>query len=75
MSMRRLLLFSMAALLLLPAAASARGVPLPPGAAKSDNLEYVGCLSEGNGLVEGKLDRVGGRQRAHHHGPLRLPHL
>jgi hypothetical protein len=60
--MRRLLLFSMAALLLLPAAASARGgVPLPPGAAKSDNLEYLGSFG-GAGLVEGKFDRVHGRR-------------
>ena len=49
--MRRLLLFSMVALLLVPAAASARakssgGVPLPPGAAKSDNLEYLGSFGE-----------------------------
>ena len=63
--MRRLLLFSMAALLLVPTAASARakssgGVPLPPGAVKSDNLEYLGCFG-GKGLVEGKFDRVRGR--------------
>jgi hypothetical protein len=59
--MRRLLLVCMAALLLVPAAASARGVPLPPGAAKSDNLEYLGSFG-GAGLVEGKFDRVDGRQ-------------
>jgi len=63
--MRRLLLFSMVALLLVPAAASARaktsgGVPLPPGAVKSDNLEYLGSFG-GEGLVEGKFDRVHGR--------------
>ena len=72
--MRRLLLFAMAALLLLPAAASAKGVPLPPGAVKSDNLEYLGSFG-GKGLVEGKFDRVGGRSDPHHHGPLRVPHL
>ena len=63
--MRRLLLFSMVALLLVPTAASARakssgGVPLPPGAVKSDNLEYLGSFG-GKGLVEGKFDRVRGR--------------
>ena len=41
MFMRRLLLFSLAALLLLPAAATP-AVPLPPGAANSDSLEYLG---------------------------------
>jgi len=63
--MRRLLLFSMVALLLVPTAASARakssgGVPLPPGAVKSDNLEYLGSFG-GMGLTEGKFDRVRGR--------------
>lgn len=58
--MRRLLLFATTALLLLPAAARAREVPLPPGAAKSDNLEYLGSFG-GAGLVEGKFDRVHGR--------------
>ena len=63
--MRRLLLFSMTALLLVPTAASARakssgGVPLPPGAVKSSNLEYLGSFG-GKGLVEGKFDRVRGR--------------
>ena len=77
--MRRLLLFSMAALLLVPTAASARakssgGVPLPPGAAKSDNLEYLGSFG-GEGLVEGKFDRVRRSLRPHHDGPLRVPHL
>ena len=63
--MRRLLLSTMVALLLVPTAASARakssgGVPLPPGAVKSDNLEYLGSFG-GKGLVEGKFDRVHGR--------------
>jgi len=63
--MRRLVLFSLTALLLVPTAASARakssgGVPLPPGAVKSANLDYLGSFG-GKGLVEGKFDRVRGR--------------
>jgi hypothetical protein len=33
----------------------------PPGAAISDSLEYVGRVPDSAGVVEGKLDTVGGR--------------
>jgi hypothetical protein len=50
---------AMAALLLVPAAASAD--PLPEGAAISDNLEYETRLPEARGITEGKFDSVRGK--------------
>jgi hypothetical protein len=47
------------ALLLIPATAVA--APAPPGAVKSDNLEYVKWVPDTRLLVEGKFDKVGGR--------------
>ena len=41
-----------------PAAASAAD-PLPPGAAKSANLEYVDRSADAAGITEGKFDRIG----------------
>ena len=47
------------AALCVPAAAQAADPP--PGAAISDNLEYVNRVAGANGIVEGKFDRVKGR--------------
>ena len=44
--------------LAMPAAAGAAD-PLPPGAAKSDNLEYVDRSADAAGITEGKFDRIG----------------
>src|SRR5919202_561930 len=53
------------AALLLAALAGSTGVAgaaePPPGAAISDSLEYVGRVPLSGGIVEGKLDTVGGR--------------
>jgi hypothetical protein len=43
------------------APAQALGADPPPGAAISDNLEYVKRVADANGIVEGKFDRVKGR--------------
>ena len=48
-----------AALLLIPAAASAQA---PPGAAISDNLEHVNRVAGAAGITEGKFDYVRGRK-------------
>jgi hypothetical protein len=50
----------MAALLLVPAAASGAD-PLPEGAAISDNLKYETRLPEARGITEGKFDSVRGK--------------
>jgi len=44
--------------LAMPAAAEAAD-PLPPGAAKSANLEYVDRSADAAGITEGKFDRIG----------------
>jgi hypothetical protein len=49
----------LAALLLIPAAASAQA---PPGAAISNNLEYVTRVAGAAGITEGKFDYVRGRK-------------
>ena len=46
-------------LLLIPAMAMA--APPPPGAAISDNLEFVTRVAGAAGITEGKFDRVRGR--------------
>jgi hypothetical protein len=46
--------------LAMPAAASAADPP--PGAAMSDNLEYVTRISGASGITEGKFDTVAGRE-------------
>jgi hypothetical protein len=43
------------------APAAAQAADPPPGAAISDNLEYVNRVADANGIVEGKFDRVKGR--------------
>jgi hypothetical protein len=43
------------------APASAQAADPPPGAAISDNLEYVTRVAGANGIVEGKFDRVKGK--------------
>ena len=48
---------ALAALLLIPAAASAQA---PPGAAISNNLEYVTRVAGSAGITEGKFDSVRG---------------
>jgi hypothetical protein len=50
---------AVAALLLIPAAASAQA---PPGAAISNNLEYVTRVAAAAGITEGKFDYVRGRK-------------
>jgi hypothetical protein len=59
--MRRLgvAVFVVGALLGAPAAAQAADPP--PGAAMSDNLDYVTRVAGANGIVEGKFDRVRGK--------------
>jgi hypothetical protein len=51
---------AVAALLLIPATATA--APLPPGAVASDNLEYVKWVPDTRQVVEGKFDRVRGKK-------------
>ena len=51
---------AMAALLLVPATATAADPP--PGAAISDNLEYVTRVAGANGITEGKFDTVRGKK-------------
>jgi hypothetical protein len=46
---------------LLGAPAGAQAADPPPGAAMSSNLEYVTRVAGANGIVEGKFDRVKGR--------------
>jgi hypothetical protein len=60
--MRRLwgAVFVVGVALLAPAAAQA--AEPPEGAAISDNLEYVTRVADANGIVEGKFDRVKGRE-------------
>jgi hypothetical protein len=50
---------ALAAMLLIPAAASAQA---PPGAAISDNLDYVTRVAGAAGITEGKFDMVRGRK-------------
>jgi hypothetical protein len=60
--MRRLGLFVTVALAgLLATGAAAPLATLPPGAAISDSLEYVGRVPDSAMVVEGKFDTVGGR--------------
>jgi hypothetical protein len=49
------------AALFLGAPASALGAPPPPGAVKSDNLEYVKWVDDTRLVVEGKFDEVRGK--------------
>src|SRR6266516_1774984 len=44
-----------------PAAVASAAKP-PPGAAISDSLEYVGRVPDSSSIVEGKFDRVRGRE-------------
>ena len=50
---------ALSALLLVPAISQAAP---PPGAAKSDNLDYVTRVAGTERVVEGKFDRVGGKE-------------
>ena len=56
--------FGVAALVvgaMLAGPAAAQAAAPPPGAAISDNLEYVTRVAGANGIVEGKFDRVKGK--------------
>jgi hypothetical protein len=46
----------------LGSSAVATAATLPPGARISDSLEYLGRVDNSSGIVEGKLDTVGGRR-------------
>jgi hypothetical protein len=59
--MRRLGAAAVVAGALLGAPAAAQAAEPPPGAAISDNLEYVTRVAGANGIVEGKFDRVKGK--------------
>ena len=56
---RGILAAALAAVLLIPATASAQA---PPGAAISNNLEYVTRVAAAAGITEGKFDYVRGRK-------------
>jgi hypothetical protein len=59
--MRRLGAVAVVAGALLGASGGAQAADPPPGAAISDNLEYVTRVAGANGIVEGKFDRVKGK--------------
>ena len=59
--MRRALLVLVALAGVLASGASASAATLPPGAAISDSLEYVGRVPNSSKIVEGKFDTVMGR--------------
>jgi hypothetical protein len=59
--MRRLGAVAVVAGALLGAPGGAQAADPPPGAAISDNLEYVTRVAGANGIVEGKFDRVKGK--------------
>jgi hypothetical protein len=59
--MRRLGAAAVVAGALLGAPAGAQAADKPPGAAMSDNLQYVTRVAGANGIVEGKFDRVKGK--------------
>jgi hypothetical protein len=59
--MRRLGAVAVVAGALLCAPGGAQAADPPPGAAISDNLEYVTRVAGANGIVEGKFDRVKGK--------------
>jgi hypothetical protein len=59
--MRRLGVAALVVGAALTAPAAAQAADPPPGAAISDNLEYITRVADANGIVEGKFDRVKGR--------------